>query len=148
MKQTRSLTNLAKRTDLATDEHLRIWYLYDMLYKRTDETHTLTTPEIVKFMNENYGIFVHRTTVPYDIAFLEAAGVKIGKIRKQAWHFYLAEREFTMDELRLLVSAVKAADFIPEDQTNDLIKKIIKLASEPSADNLMSDEDVETDGKE
>lgn len=148
MKQTRSLTNLAKRTDLATNEHLRIWYLYDMLYKNTDEEHTLTTPQIVQLMQEEYGIYVHRTTVPYDIAFLEAAGVKIGKIRRQAWHFYLAEREFTPDELRLLVSAVKAADFIPEDKTNDLIKKIIKLASEPSTKNLMSDEDVKTNGKE
>ena len=132
MKQKRSLTNLAKRTDLATDEHLRIWYLYDMLYKKTDENHTLTTPEIVKFMQDDYGIYVHRTTVPYDIAFLEAGGVKIGKIRKQAWHFYLAEREFTMDELQLLISAVKAADFISEDKANVLIKKIIKLASEPT----------------
>ena len=128
----RSLGNLENRTDLNKDVRLRIWYLYDMLYKKTDEKHTLTTQEIVNLMQEDYGIYVHRTTVPYDIAYLEAAGVKIGKIRKQAWHFYLAEREFTMDELQLLISAVKAADFISEDKANVLIKKIIKLASEPT----------------
>ena len=73
----RSLANIAKRTDLDRDVRLRMWYLYDMLYKKTDEEHALTTPQIVRLMQEDYGIYVHRTTVPYDIALLEAAGVKI-----------------------------------------------------------------------
>lgn len=136
-QSTRSLYNLENRSDLHKDVHLRIWYLYDMLYKKTDENHTLTTPEIVKLMQEDYDIYVHRTTIPYDIAFLEAAGVKIGRIRRQAWHFYLAEREFSLDEIRTLIDAVNAFDSISDDEKNKLIKKIVKLVSKPAADDLL-----------
>ena len=132
----RSLANIAKRTDLDRDVRLRMWYLYDMLYKKTDEEHALTTPQIVRLMQEDYGIYVHRTTVPYDIALLEAAGVKIGRVRRQAWHFYLAERRFSVPELRLLIDAVASSKFITEDKSLTLIGKLMGMASEPSTKQL------------
>lgn len=136
-KSKRSLTNIAQRTDLDRDVRLRMWYLYDMLYKKSDEEHPLTTPQIVRLMQEDYGIYVHRTTIPYDLALLEAAGVKIGRIRRQAWHFYLAERRFSMPELRLLIDAVASSKFITEDKSKELIEKIIGMAGQPSAEKLI-----------
>ncbi|MBR0384855.1 MAG: WYL domain-containing protein [Eubacteriaceae bacterium] len=136
-KSKRSLTNLAARDDLDRSLRLRVWYLYEMLYKKSDEEHPLTTPQIVRLMQEDYGIYVHRTTVPYDIALLEAAGVKIGRIRRQAWHFYLAERRFSMPELRLLIDAVASSKFITEEKSEELITKIISMAGEPSGKKLV-----------
>lgn len=118
------------------DTRLRILYLYQMLLTQTDEDHTLSTKQIIDRMMEQHNILVHRTTVPKDIDLLRAAGFEIIGERKRAWEYYLADRKFSVPELKLLIDAVQSSKFITEKKSESLIEKLISLTSETNADKL------------
>lgn len=59
------------------DTRLRNLYLYQLLLTQSDEEHPLSTKQITDKMKELHDIYVHRTTVPKDIALLKAAGFEI-----------------------------------------------------------------------
>lgn len=118
------------------DTRLRILYLYQMLLTQTDEDHTLSTKQITDRMMEQHNILVHRTTVPKDIDLLRAAGFEIIGERKRAWEYYLADRKFSVPELKLLIDAVQSSKFITEKKSERLIEKLISLTSETNADRL------------
>lgn len=118
------------------DTRLRILYLYQMLLTQTDEEHTLSTKQITDRMMEQHNILVHRTTVPKDIDLLRAAGFEIIGERKRAWEYYLADRKFSVPELKLLIDAVQSSKFITEKKSESLIEKLISLTSETNADKL------------
>ena len=111
------------------DTRLRILYLYQMLLTQTDEDHTLSTKQITDRMMEQHNILVHRTTVPKDIDLLRAAGFEIIGERKRAWEYYLADRKFSVPELKLLIDAVQSSKFITEKKSESLIEKLISLTS-------------------
>ncbi len=79
---------------------------------------------------------MHRTTVPKDIDLLRAAGFEIIGERKRAWEYYLADRKFSVPELKLLIDAVQSSKFITEKKSESLIEKLISLTSETNADKL------------
>ena len=115
---------------------LRIFYLYRIFEQRTDEDHPLTTPEIRDIMMKEHGIYMHRTTVYYDVERLKAAGVDIRCIRSSANKYYLENRKFEIAELKLLIDAVESSRFITETQSNKLTEKLLTLASESSSEKL------------
>ena len=120
-----------------SDGRLRILYLYQMLLKDTDETHTLSTPEILRRMKEEHGILMHRTTLPRDIEVLRAAGIDVLVQRRQAIHYSLPERTLSIPELRLLIDAVQASKFISEEKSAQLTEKLMTLASTTGAQQLL-----------
>ena len=87
-------------------------------------------------MEELHNIHVHRTTVPKDIALLKAAGFEIIAERKRAWEYHLAERTFSIPELKLLIDAVLSSKFITEKKSQALIDKLVSMASETNAGKL------------
>ena len=118
------------------DNRLRVLYLYQMLEKYTDETHFLTTPQIMRMMQEQHGIRMHRTTVPRDIEVLRAAGIEVLSIRTKVMNYYLADRTFSIPELRLLIDAVQSSKFITEKKSRALIEKLYSMASDTNATKL------------
>ena len=46
---------------------LRPLYIAKILYEMTDESHYLSTPEIMAILKEQYGIEGYRTTISSDI---------------------------------------------------------------------------------
>ncbi len=118
------------------DTRLRILYLYQLLLTQTDESHPLTTRQIMDRMQEQHQIHMHRTTVPSDIALLKAAGIEIVGERKRAWQYYIADRTFSVPELKILIDAVQSSKFITERKSHDLIERLISLASENDAHKL------------
>lgn len=118
------------------DTRLRILYLYQLLLSQTDENHSLTTKQIMDKMQELHQIHMHRTTVPSDIALLQAAGFDIVGVRKRAWEYHLVDRTFSIPELKILIDAVQSSKFITEKKSKDLIERLISLASENDADKL------------
>ena len=119
-----------------TDNRLRILYLYQMLLRHTDETHTLSTPQIQQMMQEQHGIKIHRTTVPRDIEVLRAAGIEVLSIRTKVMNYYLVDRTFSVQELRLLIDAVQSSKFITEKKSRALIEKLYSMASDTNAEKL------------
>ena len=118
------------------DIRLRILYLYQLLLTQTDEEHPLSSKQIMDKMKEMHNISMHRTTVPSDIALLRAAGLDIVGQRRRAWEYYLADRTFSIPELKLLIDAVQSSKFITEKKSRLLIEKLTSLTSNTNAEKL------------
>lgn len=118
------------------DSRLRILYLFQMLQKHTDESHALSTGQIMKKMEAEHGITMHRTTLARDIEVLRAAGIEVMSERKKTMFYYLSDRLLSLPELRLLIDAVLSSKFITEKKSEELVDKLISLTSETNADKL------------
>ena len=118
------------------DSRLRVLYLLQMLQKHTDESHALSTGQIMERMKAEHGITMHRTTLPKDIEVLRAVGVEVMSERKRTMYYYLSDRPLSLPELRLLIDAVLSSKFITEKKSEELVNKLISLTSETSADKL------------
>lgn len=127
---------MEKTIPKADDGRLRILYLYQMLLRDTDEQHALSTPEILRRMKEEYGITMHRTTLPKDVELLREAGVDIRFERRRALHYYIPEGPFSVPELRLLIDAVLSSKFITQKKSEALVEKLIALTNSTNADKL------------
>lgn len=114
----------------------RILYLYKILLERTDEEHPLTTVQIMKILNEEYGITAHRTTIPKDIAALQEFGVDIVVVHSTQSKFFVASRKFELPELKLMIDAVESSRFITSRKSESLIEKIHTLTSQEQISKL------------
>ena len=54
---------------------LRPFYVLRLLYEQTDESHPLSTGEIVDLLDVKYGIKTQRTRIPQDVDALEHFGL-------------------------------------------------------------------------
>ena len=119
-----------------TDIRIRILHMYQVLRKHSDSEHPLTTNQIRALMEAEHGITMHRTTVPGDIEVLKAAGFNIVGRRARQNKYYLAEGEFELPELKILIDAVESSRFITEKKSRELIGKLASLTSEQNAKKL------------
>ncbi len=108
-------------------QKLKIFKLAELLRQETDEQHPLKTAQICSEL-EGMGIPCDRRTLAMDIELLNTQGMDI----KWKWvgkskAFYVEDESFSVPELKILIDAVQAASFIPEDHTKELIKKIADL---------------------
>lgn len=134
--QAKDTESIEKKIVRESDAKLRILYLYQMLLTQSDEEYPLSTTKIIEQMKGQHNILVHRTTVPKDIELLRAAGFDIIGVRRRAWEYYLADRQFSVPELKLLIDAVQSSKFITEKKSKNLIEKLTSLTSETTADKL------------
>lgn len=118
------------------DSRLRGLFLLQMLQQHTDESHALSTGQIMERMKVEHGITMHRTTLPKDIKVLRSAGFEVMSERKRTMYYYLSDRPLSLPELRLLIDAVLSSKFITEKKSKELVDKLISLTSEISADKL------------
>ncbi len=101
--------------------------LYEILRTETDSDHALTTYDLMERMQE-LGIASDRRTISDDIENLNSVGmtVKVTRVgHKKA--YYVDDNVFSLPELKILIDAVQAASFIPEQMSEDLIDKIAAL---------------------
>ncbi len=118
------------------DSRLRILYLYQMLRYETDESHALTTNEILDRMESEHGIKMHRTTLARDVEVLRASGIDVVSDRKRSMQYSLCDSPLSVPELRLLIDAVLSSKFITERKSSEMIEKLISLTSSANADKL------------
>ena len=90
---------------------LKLLYLLEILWKDTDEEHTLTVPQLISRL-EQRGISAERRSVYDDIQSLRDWGLDILERRTRTHGYYLASRTFELPELKLLVDAVQSSRFI------------------------------------
>ena len=127
---------MEKAIPKADDGRLRILYLYQMLTRDSDENHMLSTPEILRRMEEDHGILMHRTTIPKDVDLLREVGVDVRSERRRALHYYIPEGPFSVPELRLLIDAALSSKFITNRKSKALIEKLVGLTNAPNAEKL------------
>lgn len=113
----------------------RLVRLYQLLYCKTDEQHSIGTKQIIKYFAA-MGMAVNRKTVKDDIDTLIDAGYKIYTIKTSQNRYYLEAREFEVPEVKMLMDAVVASKVISAEKTNELIGKLSKLMSNAQADGL------------
>ncbi len=111
------------------NQKLKLLYILKILYKYTDETHSITTQELIEKL-EAYGIKAERKSIYADFAALDDFGLSVEKSTKDGKvSYFLADKVFELPELKLLVDIVQSAKFITEKKSNSLIKKIEQFSS-------------------
>ena len=116
--------------------HARVLYLYQILRHYSDSNHPLTTQQILKIMDEQYHIKIHRVSVQNYVEILNSCGIKVNQLRAHDKYYYLEDRTFDIPELKLVMDAVQASRFIPATKTAELIEKLLTLTSDYNAERL------------
>lgn len=112
-----------------TGQKLRILHLLEILKRKTDDHHSLTTAELITALSR-YGITADRKTVYDDLQALEDSGVDLLRSKGKSGGVKLLSREFDLAEVKMLTDAVQSSRFIPEEKSRKLTKKLSGLASE------------------
>lgn len=118
-----------------SEQKIKLLVMYDILQRETDENHPLSTDELIAKLHEK-GIEVARKVLPRDIALLNKYGFEVLSYKKRSYYYYVAYRKFDVAELRVLIDAVQAANFISEAHTIDLAKRLAGLAGTHSAEEM------------
>jgi len=105
------------------------------LLEKSDENHRVSIEEIITILNNN-GVGGERKSIYDDIETLKAFGMDILYSKEKPAGYYLANRDFELPELKLLVDAVQASKFITVKKSQELIKKLEHLASTSEAKKL------------
>ncbi len=117
-------------------QKIKLLKMYELLKQETDEQNPMTTAMIIERLGK-IGISCERRTLYKDIATLNEHGYEImfrwvGKEKG----YYVEDRAFSIPELKILIDAVQAANFITEKKTAELIGKIADLGGGHKAEIL------------
>ena len=125
------------------NQKLKLYYLNQIMTKKTDDEHRLTMPEILDLLEE-HGITADRKSIYDDFEALRDLGVDIILDQEgRSYYYYMGARAFEMAELKLLVDAVQSSKFITAKKSDELIDKITGLVSEYQAKELRRQVEVQ-----
>ena len=114
----------------SSGQKLKLLYLIKMLQENTDEKHPMSTPDIIKYL-ENQGIHAERKSIYSDMESLTDFGYDVVQVQSRlGGGYYLGSREFELPELKLLVDAVQSSRFITTKKSRDLIRKLEQIENE------------------
>ena len=111
---------------------LKLLYIKEYLENYSDEDHPVDVEELTDMLSRK-GIECERKSVYSDVKMLKEYGMDIASVRSPKPGYALLSRDFEIPELRLLIDAVQAANFITPKKSKELIDKIGKLCSESQA---------------
>ena len=117
-------------------QRLKMVKLLEMLREDSDENNPITTAKIIERLGRD-GITCDSRTVGRDMKFLNSQGYEVMDV--MVGHekgYYVADRSFSIPEIKILMDAVRAAGFITEKKTAELSDKIAALAGSHSAEIL------------
>ena len=119
-------------------QKIKLLKLMELLRQETDELHPLSTNEICNRLSA-MGISCERRTLAKDISLLNEQGFEVMwcKVGKKKG-YYIEDRSFSIPELKILIDAVQAANFITEKKSSELIDKVSALGGSHQADILKS----------
>ena len=112
----------------SSNQKAKILYLMELFMRETDEEHPVSR-KVLEEKLAAQGIRAERKSLYNDIETLKNFGMDIAYRKEHPEGYYLAEREFEMPELKLLVDAVQSSRFITQKKSDTLIRKIEKLTS-------------------
>ena len=115
---------------------LKLLYLADIFRLETDEDHALSVYDLIIKLS-NFGITVSRQTLYEDVVLLKDYGLNINTNKHaNTILYYLVSREFSIAELKLIVSAIQTSQFISPSKSEELIHKLSSLTSNFQAKQL------------
>ena len=95
-------------------EKYRALYVLKYLLDNTDEEHTASLNDIVTYLQQ-FGVQPHPRTVDEDIKALVDLGYNIVSYRSTQKRYFVAERDFELPELKMIIDAIQAANFISKN---------------------------------
>ena len=117
-------------------QKLKLYYLSRIMLEKTDDEHMITMPEIKKAL-EAYGVTADRKSLYDDLQSLEVLGIEvIGEKIGHNYYYHVANKQFELAELKLLVDAIQCSKFISAKKSDALIKKLTGLVSRYEAEQL------------
>ncbi len=125
-------------------QKLKLLHLMDILRTETDPEHGLTMPQLIEKLAEQ-SLPAERKSLYRDIEALRDFGMDIRTLRKQPVQYCLAERDFELSQLTLLIDAVQSSKFLSDGASRALVKSIKLLASTSEQDAL--DKQVHVHGR-
>ncbi len=118
------------------NQGMRVIKILEMLQNETDENHFLTRKDIEERF-EAQGIEFERRTFYKDIELLTNAGFEIEhNTVGHAYGYYLVRQDFSVAELKLIVDALHAANFLTEKKTDELIDKVALIGGKYKAEDI------------
>jgi len=110
-------------------QKLKPLYIMNYLLQNSDEDHLVSVSQLIDHLAA-YGISCERKSIYDDIDALRFYGLDIVQTGTgKAAGYYVANRNFELPELKLLVDSVQSSKFITHKKTTTLIQKIETLAS-------------------
>ena len=103
--------------------------ILQILKKHTDENHSLTQQQIIKYLDSEYGMECDRRSVKSNVLSLKEMGDEIDYDIDMSDGYRISSREFDDAELRILIDSVLFSKSISKNQAKTLIDKIKKLSS-------------------
>lgn len=120
------------------DNKGRIIFLEHYLMDQSDESHPITTDELISILSE-HGYSANRNTIHSDMTALQEAGIGVEAVRvANAKGYYIRNRLFRMTELKALIDSVSSSQFIPERNSNALIRRLAEMAPEMYRKDLIA----------
>lgn len=99
--------------------------ILEILQKYSDEEHSLTQQEIIRLLDQNYGMECDRRSVKNNVVSLKKMGYDISMEKG----YRLLSRDFDDSELRILIDSVLFSKSISTRQARGLIEKLRDHAS-------------------
>ena len=119
-----------------SNQKLKLIYLIKILLEKTDDNHSITMPEIIEALAA-YDVTAERKSIYTDIDTIRELGIDvIGEQKGKTFYYHVADRQFELAELKLLVDVIQSSKFITARKSKELIKKLEGLASEHEAKQL------------
>lgn len=112
----------------STGQKLKLLYLRDYLLRCSDPDHPVTIGDMIAHLAQ-HGIAAERKSLYDDIDALREYGLDIQTVKHKSTGYFVADRDFQLPEIKLLVDAVQSSRFITHSKTLALIGKIEGLAS-------------------
>ena len=120
------------------DNKGRVIFLAKYIADHADENHPVTTEKLISAIEEN-GYSANRNTIRTDMEVLKEVGISITSVRVgNAKGYYLKNRPFRLSELKALTDAVSSSQFIPERNSNAMIRRLADMAPEMHRKDLIA----------
>lgn len=112
----------------SANQKLKLMYMAKILLTKTDEAHPIALEQIKRELSA-CGVEAERKSLYDDMEALRTFGIDVQMVRDPKARYFVAERDFELPELKLLVDSVQSSQFLTEKKTYALIKKLEKLCS-------------------
>ena len=113
------------------EQKIKLLVLYDLLCRKTDEEHALSTENIISELSK-LNIELSRKTLPQDIQLLNEYGYEVLSYKKKHNYYYVVDRKVENAEVTLLSDVIKASK-LNLGQKSSLIQKLTKQLGEHKA---------------
>ena len=120
------------------NQKLKTLYVAKFFLENSDENHAVSAGDIIDFLKEECGITVDRRSIYRDIAALrDVFGMDIEG--GQGGRYRLVSRQFHIDDVKILAECVRAAKFLSDSKSNEIIASLESLCSVYEADELKAE---------